>query len=68
MFKGGQSREEACQGVGLGTILPLIERAGVATADEVDITTLQDRLASELMGANAVLAHPTLYCAWARHD
>jgi len=40
-----------------GTILPLIERAGVATADEVDITTLQDRLASELMGANAVLAH-----------
>ena len=51
-----------------GTILPRIERAGVATADEVDITTLQDRLASELMGANAVLAHPTLYCAWARHD
>jgi SAM-dependent methyltransferase len=50
------------------TILQVIERAGVATVDEVDVTTLQDRLATELVGANAVFAHPTLYCAWARHD
>jgi hypothetical protein len=48
-----------------GTILPLMERFGVANANEVQPETLADRLSEELATANAVFAHPTLFCAWA---
>jgi ubiquinone/menaquinone biosynthesis C-methylase UbiE len=47
------------------TLLPVIERTGVATAAEVDADTLQSRLRDELAGAQAVFAHPALTCAWA---
>jgi hypothetical protein len=47
------------------TLLPVIERAGVATAEEVDVDTLQRRLGNELTAAQAVFAHPALTCAWA---
>jgi SAM-dependent methyltransferase len=46
------------------TLLPLIERTRVATAAEVDIETLQDRLADEFAANQAVFAHPALICAW----
>lgn len=46
------------------TLLPLIERTGVATAAEVDVETLQDRLATEFAAGQAVFAHPALICAW----
>ena len=46
------------------TVLPLIERTGVATAAEVDADTLQERLSDELGGAAAVFAHPILMSAW----
>jgi len=45
-------------------VLPLIERAGVATAAEVGADTLRQRIAEELVSAPAVLAHPTLISAW----
>jgi hypothetical protein len=47
------------------TLLPVIERTGVATAAEVDADTLQRRLGDELAAAEAVFAHPALTCAWA---
>jgi SAM-dependent methyltransferase len=50
------------------TVLPLIERTGVATAAEVGADTLQQRLSDELVGAAAVFAHPTLLSAWATID
>lgn len=50
------------------TSLPLIERTGVATAEEVGAGTLQQRLTGELQAADAVFAHPMLYGAWATLD
>jgi SAM-dependent methyltransferase len=47
------------------TALPLIERTGVATAEQVAVETLQQRLSDELRTAAAVFAHPTLFSAWA---
>jgi SAM-dependent methyltransferase len=46
------------------TVLPLIERAGVATAAEVGADTLQQRLSGELATSAAVFAHPMLIGAW----
>jgi SAM-dependent methyltransferase len=46
-------------------LLPLIERSGTATAMEVGLESLQDRLGAELAEAGAVFAHPSLVSAWA---
>jgi SAM-dependent methyltransferase len=46
------------------TVLPLIERLGVATAAEVGADTLQQRLSGELATSAAVFAHPMLISAW----
>jgi ubiquinone/menaquinone biosynthesis C-methylase UbiE len=47
------------------TLLPAIERSGVATAADVGIDTLQERLQKEMESARAVFAFPPLTCAWA---
>ena len=47
------------------TLLPAIERNGIAAAGEVDIDTLQGRLREEMEQARAVFAFPALTCAWA---
>ena len=46
------------------TVLPVIERTGVATAAQVGADTLQQRLAGELAASAAVFAHPMLISAW----
>jgi SAM-dependent methyltransferase len=46
------------------TVLPLIERTGVATAAEVGPDTLEQRLSEELATAAAAFAHPALISAW----
>jgi SAM-dependent methyltransferase len=46
-------------------LLPAIERISVATANDVDIDTLQERLRDEMERARAVFAFPALTCAWA---
>jgi SAM-dependent methyltransferase len=48
----------------ISTVLPLIERLGVATAAEVGADTLQQRLSDELATSAAVFAHPMLISAW----
>ena len=47
-------------------MLPLIERVGVATAEEVGIETLADRLRTEMVGLRAVAHFPALVGAWVR--
>ena len=46
------------------TVLPLMEQTGVATAADVGVETLQQRLSDEVAAAGAVLAHPMLLSAW----
>lgn len=48
------------------TLLPAIERAGIATAGEVGIDTLERRLQAELSEISAVVRPPALVGAWAR--
>ena len=48
------------------TLLPLMERVGVATAIEVDIDTLADRLCQEVVANNAALVAPPFIGAWTR--
>jgi len=48
------------------SMLPLIERFGVASASEVDVDTLADRLRAETVAADAVGKGPDLVSAWTR--
>jgi hypothetical protein len=48
------------------SLLPVIERAGIASAEEVDVETLRDRLAADLAAHDATAIPPTLVGAWAR--
>jgi hypothetical protein len=47
-------------------LLPLMQEMGVATADEVDIESLEARLREEAVSRNAVVVLPPLIGAWAR--
>jgi hypothetical protein len=46
------------------TAAPLIERIGVATAEEIGVQTFAQRLTGELHMNSAVFAHPLLLSAW----
>jgi SAM-dependent methyltransferase len=48
------------------TLLPLMERTGVATAAEVGLDTLAARLREEVVAADATVIPPPLIGAWAR--
>jgi hypothetical protein len=47
------------------TLLPLLERTGVANAAEIGVETLHQRMSEELARAHAVFAFPTPVTAWA---
>jgi len=47
------------------TAAPLIERTGVATAEEIGAENFLQRLTTELQQNAAVFAHPILLSAWA---
>jgi SAM-dependent methyltransferase len=47
------------------TVVPLMERSGVATAAEVGPDTLEQRMSDELRTYRSVFAHPMLMSAWA---
>jgi hypothetical protein len=47
------------------TLLPVIERTGVASPADVDVGTLENRIAGEMRGRQAVFSPPTLVGAWA---
>ncbi len=46
------------------SLLPLIEKTGVATREEVDIDTLAQRLREQVVSSNAVIHAPELIAAW----
>jgi len=48
------------------SVLPLMERLGVATANEVDIETLVQRLRREVVEARGVFLSPPMVGAWTR--
>jgi hypothetical protein len=48
------------------SMLPLIVQLGVATADEVSVDTLAERLQAESVAADAVAKAPDLISAWSR--
>ena len=50
------------------TAAPLIERTGVATAEEVGAETFPQRLRDALRANSAVYAHPILLSAWATNS
>ena len=48
------------------SLLPALEKLGIATAAEVDIDTLADRLRDATVAANACWLSPVMVGAWAR--
>jgi SAM-dependent methyltransferase len=48
------------------TLLPVLDKTGVATPDEVDIDTLEDRIALDCVHHDVIFKPPTLVGAWAR--
>jgi SAM-dependent methyltransferase len=50
----------------VGGMLPLMERFGVTTAEEVQIETFAARLREEVVGMNGVMITPALIGAWTR--
>lgn len=46
------------------TLLPLMQRTGIATAEGVGIDTLADRMRKEAVALNATLISPTFIGAW----
>jgi len=50
------------------TLMPIIERRGIATAEEIDIDTLGARLFAEATTLDAMLFKPRFVGIWARND
>jgi ubiquinone/menaquinone biosynthesis C-methylase UbiE len=50
----------------LRTLMPLVVKAGIATAAEVDIDTLEERMRAEVIAHGGILKMPDLVSAWAR--
>lgn len=46
------------------SMLPLTERFGVATAEEVGVETLPERIRDEVVALGGVVAHPSMTGAW----
>ena len=49
----------------LRTLLPIIEKAGIASEREIDIDTLESRLRDEAAENNGVIVVPEFIGAWA---
>jgi ubiquinone/menaquinone biosynthesis C-methylase UbiE len=58
-----QALAEVCR-----SILPAMERFGVATAAEVEIDTLAERMRAEILAKEGVVVAPLLIGAWARYQ
>ncbi len=46
--------------------LPIMEQLGVATAEEIDIETLAERIRDEVVGLDGVIAFPNFAGAWVK--
>lgn len=50
----------------LRSLLPAIEAAGSATAAQVDVDTLADRIRDQVIAADATITTVSLVAAWTR--
>ena len=66
LIYGSEGAGPALLAESVRAILPAIEQFGVATASEVDIDTLEDRIRVELGAMDATMSSPLLISAWAR--
>jgi len=66
MGGGGDFAGYAFAGATVRSLLPVIERAGIATAAEVDVDTLPDRLRDQVVAADATITTISLVAAWTR--
>jgi ubiquinone/menaquinone biosynthesis C-methylase UbiE len=66
IFYGADTRVYAWMAESARTFLPLAERFGIATAAEVDIDTLEDRIRAEMVAAGGVMANALVAGVWAR--
>ncbi|HSK97904.1 MAG TPA: hypothetical protein VK891_14875, partial [Euzebyales bacterium] len=48
------------------SLLPAIEATGIATAAEIDVDTLADRLRDAVVAADATITTVSLVAAWTR--
>jgi hypothetical protein len=48
------------------SLVPQLEALGVATADEIQIDTLEERMRADLARTGGVVSTPLLISAWAR--
>jgi cyclopropane fatty-acyl-phospholipid synthase-like methyltransferase len=48
----------------LRSLLPVIERSGIATAAEIDVDTLPDRRRDEVVAADATITTISVVAAW----
>jgi hypothetical protein len=48
------------------SLMPALEKLGIASPDEVGIDTLSERLAAEAGAADAAIFYPRFVVAWAR--
>ena len=53
---------------GTASLLPIIERSGLATAAELQLESLPDRLSAELVKSNSIVFTPPMITAWTRVD
>lgn len=51
---------------GLAAIVPLVEKLGIVTAEEIGTDTLTDRLNAQIDARDGVVMGPGLYGAWCR--
>jgi SAM-dependent methyltransferase len=48
------------------SLLPVMERMGIATATEVELATLTERMRDEVVASNGIVVSPALIGAWSR--
>ncbi len=65
-FGGAASTQIDWMCLSLGSLLPTLERAGLATAADVGIDTLEDRIRRAASASRSQLCGPTNVGAWAR--
>lgn len=68
MGSGPEFRGPEFAAATLRSLLPMIERLGIATAEEIDVETLAGRLRAEATAADATTAAVSLVAAWTRVD
>lgn len=66
LIRGADPGQYAWPAETLRSMLPLTEKLGVATAHQIDIDSLADRLRAETLAADAVIRTADLVGAWTR--